>query len=708
MDLGHIDNCFFGSAIIGLNSSISPSGTVMDLQTKLITLGPGYRIQAKKLSKLNLLTVKDLLYHIPNRYEDLRLISRIREVQAGETVTIQGVVQEIKNEYRTRRMIIQKAIIADETGTIEVRWFNQPYLLKSVLKDSTIAVSGEAGRFGKSLAVTVKEFEVITNDIHINTGRLVPIYPLTAGMSHKFLRNKIFDILQNQKVELEEFLPEDVLLEKRLVSLKKAINCVHFPADFEEIGEARKRLSYDELLLLQLAALERRHEWEKEKTAPIFHVAPFQAKIDNLFKAFPFTLTTAQIKALDEIYRDFSRPTPMNRLLEGDVGSGKTVVAAIALFIAVLNGYQGVFMAPTEILANQHYEVLKKLLDPLGIRVALVTGSKKLKIEHLKFQILIGTHALLNSKIEFQKLGLVVIDEQQRFGVEQRALLREKGENPHFLTMTATPIPRTVFLTIYGDLSLSVLDEMPKGRVRVKTWLVPNEKRAAGYEWIKKKILETDLEGNKNQVFIICPFIEESESAVTVKAATKEFERLSQEVFKDFQVGLLHGKMKTKEKDTVLADFAQGKLDVLVATPVVEVGIDIPHATIMVIEAAERFGLSQLHQLRGRVGRRQRESFCLLYTDSVNQKTRDRLKSLEKIYIGAELAELDLKLRGPGDMYGVAQSGGRELKIASFSDFVLIRETKEDAARLFPQLSSYPALNGRVREVIEARKILPD
>jgi ATP-dependent DNA helicase RecG len=685
----------------------------MDLNTNLQTLGSGYKLQAKKLSKLGVQNVLDLLYHIPSRYEDYSNVRNIKGLRLGEIITIKGKVIEAKNDYRTRRFSMQKIVIEDSSAQIECRWFNQPYLIRTIRKESMLSVSGSVEFYGRVKSIAVKEFEEIYSleQETVNTGRLVPVYPLTRGLSSKWLRNKVFDLLKKEDVQLKEFLPENLLLSHHLPELNEAINNIHFPSTFDDVEKSHNRLSYEELFLIQLAAMARREEWNKTRRAPELHIIKYKTQINKLFESLPFTLTTAQIKALDEIYADIAFSTPMNRLLEGDVGSGKTVVAAISMYIAFLNGYKSLFMAPTQILANQHYEVLKKLLEPLGVIIELRTGAtKKLQAKSYKLQtdILVGTHALLNSKIDFEKVGLVVIDEQQRFGVEQRAILREKGNSPHFLTMTATPIPRTVFLTLYGDLSLSLLDEMPKGRIRVKTWLVPNEKRDKGYEWIKKKIIETDSNGNKNQVFIICPFIEASENAVTVKAAVKEYENLSRKIFKNFKVGLLHGKLKSKEKDEVLGKFEKGEIDILVATPVVEVGIDIPNATIMVIEAAERFGLSQLHQLRGRVGRRVRESFCFLFTESVSDKTRSRLKSLETIYVGAELAELDLKLRGPGDMYGTAQSGGHRLKIASFSDFKLILETKKDAQNLFLKLNEYPELKNRVDEIVESKKILPD
>jgi ATP-dependent DNA helicase RecG len=390
----------------------------------------------------------------------------------------------------------------------------------------------------------------------------------------------------------------------------------------------------------------------------------------------------------------------MNRLIQGDVGSGKTIVAGIAMYAAFLNGYQSVLMAPTEILAGQHYISLSKILTPLGVRVGLATGSKKETID--TFDILIGTHAVLSEKITFTKLGLVVIDEQQRFGVEQRGLIRQKGENPHLLTMTATPIPRTVALTLYGNLDLSFLSELPKGRKIIKTWLVPPTKREGAYDWIKKEIKE-----HESQAFIICPFIDESENMSTVKAASKEHEYLQKEVFPELRLGLLHGRVKAKEKDTILQDFRDKKYDILVATPVVEVGIDIPNATIIMIEASERFGLSQLHQLRGRVGRGDKQSYCLLFTEATNEITLTRLKAMERIHIGGELAELDLKLRGAGDMYGTTQHGRTFLRIASFSDSKLIADVQVAAKELFAKREVLSFVKDKITTVT-SRLVTPD
>ncbi len=675
----------------------------MDLQTPIKNAGRLYKNYASRLEKLSIKTIEDFLYHIPFRYDDFSIISKIGEVQAGETVTIQGTVVAMKNEFTKNWKKIQRARIADKTGEIEIIWFNQPFLAKVIGINDKISLSGKIDFFGHNLVMQSPEYEVISQNETIHTGRLVPVYPETRGVSSKWLRRQVYKIIQEESKNFLEYVPESIIKNNGFMGITDSLEQIHFPKSIELAEKARVRLSFDELFLLQLAALKRKNEWEKNLVGNPFSISQYKKQIEQFWQNLPFELTNAQKRAVKDIFVDLAGKKPMNRLLEGDVGSGKTVVSAIAMYLAHLNGFQSVMMAPTEILAQQHFNTISELLSPFGATIGLATGSKKWKMENGKWKILVGTHAVLSKNINFDKLGLVVIDEQQRFGVEQRAIIRGKGKNPHVLIMTATPIPRTAALTMYGDLSLSYLDEMPFGRKKIKTWLVPPEKRNSAYEWIQKV-----LKKENSQAFIICPFIEESESAVTVKAATKEFEDLSKKVFKDFKVGLLHGKMKAKDKDAVLESFSSGKIDILVATPVVEVGIDIPNATIMVIEAAERFGLAQLHQLRGRVGRRTRESFCFLFTEATTEKTRARLKSLETIYVGAELAELDLKLRGPGDMYGTQQHGGKNLKIASFSNFELILKTKKDAEKIFPNLKSYPGLQKKVDEQLAEKRILPD
>jgi len=692
----------------------------MNLKTPLKEAGRLYKMYASRLEKLSIKTLEDFLYHAPFRYEDYSLITKIKRVKPGQIATIQGTVVEFKNELTKNYKKIQKARIADETGEMDVIWFNQPYLSRVIEKGSRISLSGKIQWFLRELVMESPEYEIIYDNQEteiktVHTGRIVPVYPETHGVSSKWLRRQVYKILLEEKQNMFEYIPDSIIKNHGLIEFCEAIEQIHFPKSLELSERARQRLAFDELFILQLSASKRRHEWEKNLVSQPFSVPKFQKNIEEFWNKLPFTLTNAQKKAVDEIFADLSSKKPMNRLLEGDVGSGKTVVGAIAMYLAFLNGFQSVLMAPTEILAQQHYKTIFNLLFPLGVKVELVTGSKKLesriKNQELRikkthnskfiihdskndFDILIGTHAVLSDNIKFNNLALVIIDEQQRFGVEQRALIKSRGEKSHLLTMTATPIPRTVALTMYGDLDLSYLNEMPIGRKQVKTWLVPDEKRSSAYQWIKEEIKKTN-----SQVFIVCPFIEESESMQTVKAAAKEFEKLKKEVFKNLKVGLLHGKLKSKEKDIVIQEFKDKKLDILVATPVVEVGIDIPNATIIIIEAAERFGLAQLHQLRGRVGRGDKQSYCLLFTEAKNPKTLERLKAMESMHSGAQLAELDLKLRGPGDMYGTMQHGLPQLKIASFSDFSLIEKVRKESERIFPKLSEYPLLLKKLSEV---------
>ena len=703
----------------------------MDLLTPVTKSSRTVKMYASRLEKLNIFTMQDFLLHLPSRYEDYSLISKIAEVQPGESVTIQGQVLEIKSNYMRGMRIktMQKALVTDGTGTIELTWFNQPYLTRAIPVNATISASGRAEMFGKSKKISLQspQYETLIDGASpIHTGRLIPIYPETQGISSKWIRRQVYDLLTTHLTEINEYMPDKLLQSNHLMDYRTALQEIHFPKTLESAAQARERLAFDELFLMQLGAIKRRSAWQEKQKGIKFQVKEFQKQVDACINSLPFNLTGAQQTAIEHIFTDFQKDIPMNRLVQGDVGSGKTIVAAIAMYLTHLNGYQSVLMAPTEILANQHFTSIAKLLEPLGVKVELVTGSRKTiktvipaKVEDAQkgtgihgsrtksgmtndFNILIGTHAVLNDKIVFEKLGLVVIDEQQRFGVAQRSTIRQKGENPHLLTMTATPIPRTVALTMYGDLDLSYLNEMPHGRKQIKTWLVPPEKRVGAYNWIRKEIKETN-----SQVFIICPFIEPSETMQTVKAVNQEYERLQKEVYPDLKLGLLHGKQKAKEKDEVLERFRNKEFDILVATPVVEVGIDIPNATIMMIEAAERFGLAQLHQLRGRVGRGDKQSYCLLFTDSKSGQTSTRLKAMETTHSGAELAELDLKLRGAGNLYGTAQHGVPKLKAASFSDAMLIQKARLTADELFPDLDKYPQIEKKLEEIID-QNISPD
>ncbi len=677
----------------------------MNFNTQLATLGGAFKLYAKRLQKLGIFTVNDLLYHIPFRYEDFSNISKINRLSLGEITTLQGKVTEIKNIYTKNFKKIQEARIADETGSVDTIWFNQPFLTRVIHAGDEISISGRADWYNRKVSMVSPQYEIVYekdnlgNFKTIHTGRFVPVYSETKGVSSKWLRRQIYKIIYEYKLIQEEYIPYPILKDQDLIGINEAIEQIHFPNKLEQTVKAKQRLSFDELFLMLLSAESRKKNWRKILKGKAFEVENFKTNISRFWESLPFDLTNAQLKSIHDILADVSKETPMNRLLQGDVGSGKTVVATIIMYLAFLNNMQSILMAPTQILAEQHFSTISKLLSPLKISVELATGSVKPKN---KFDILVGTHAVLSEKINFDNLGLVVIDEQQRFGVEQRAIIRKKGDNPHVLTMTATPIPRTVALTLYGDLDLSVLDEMPKGRKFIKTWLVPNEKRENGYKWMEKELKE-----NNSQAFIVCPFIEESESMTTVKAATKEFETLQKNVFSNLKLGLLHGKMKATEKSKILEKFRKNEIDILVATPVVEVGIDFPNATIIVIEAAERFGLAGLHQLRGRVGRGEKKSYCLLFTESLNPETKQRLTAMEKIHNGAELAELDLQLRGPGEIYGTVQSGKRVLKVATFSDLTLIEKAKSEAQKILPEIDKYPILLAKVQNT-NAKEISPD
>ncbi len=673
----------------------------MDLNTPIRQAGFAFKIQSRKLERLQIFTIGDLLFHVPFRYEDNSLVSDINLAQPGETLSVQGTVVATKYIPTRGRISIQKVTINDGTGDIDCTFFNQIYILKTIKKGNLLSVSGRVDQFGSKKGIIVKEYEVLASEDEetTHTKRLVPVYPETHGLSSKWMRNRIKGVLK--EIKLDDYLPSEIKNKEKLMDLDTAIRSIHFPDTLNQADEARERLAFDELLTAQLRSKVRKIAWEEEKTTLPFEFEPYKKSIESFWEGLPFELTGAQRRALDEIISDLGKTIPMNRLLEGDVGSGKTVVAAIAMYLAYLNGFQSALMAPTEILAIQHFKTISSLLEPFGVKVDLRTSSVKGKGENT--DILVGTHALLQKGTNFETLGLIVIDEQQRFGVEQRAILRKKGTNPHVLTMTATPIPRTVLLTLYGDLKVSFLDEMPKGRKVIKTWLVPEEKRDGAYKWLKKQIKEEGA-----QIFIVCPFIEESESLNTVKAAKVEYERLKQEVFSDFKLGLLHGKLKSSEKDEVLKGFKDKNFDILVSTPVVEVGIDIPDATVMMVEAAERFGLAQLHQMRGRVGRSDKDSYCLLFTDSNNENARNRLKNLEKMHSGPELAELDLRLRGPGDMFGTMQHGIAELKVANFSNFPLIEKTRLEADNIITNLNKYPSLKQKVEELKHEKEISPD
>lgn len=647
-------------------------------------VGPVYQ---KRLSKLEINTIGDLLLHIPHKYLDFRESLNINRINIGDTVTVRGEVTFIKNLYTRSGKKLQIASVKDKSGEITVIWFNQPFLIRSIYPGDILSLSGKINWFNRKKTLISPEYEKLTGEKKpIHTGRLVPVYPETSGLSSKWLRSKINFAFSKSRSDIKEFLPPTTIKKLDLVDLDKAIKNVHFPDSLDEAEKGRRRLAFNELLFYQGINVFRKISWKNNiPSNKLIFTRNDIVKFTNLL---PFTLTGSQNKAMQEITDDLKNEYPMNRLLEGDVGSGKTVVAATAAFVSFINGCQSVFMTPTQILAQQHFDTLNSLFKAFKVRVNLLTSDIK-KGDLGRSDIFVGTHSLIHSKIDFDKVGLVVIDEQHRFGVEQREHLIKKTRNktivPHVLTMTATPIPRTVALTFYGDLSLSTLDELPAGRQDITTWIVPPKKRDGAYKWIFKNIKET-----KAQAYVICPLIEESsvETMQSVKAVTKQYREIKL-LLPNLKVGLLHGKQKSKEKTGVLDQFKKGDIDILVATPVVEVGIDVANATIMVIEGAERFGLAQLHQLRGRVGRGEKKSYCLLFGESISPKALSRLNALQKSSSGFELAELDLKLRGPGEIFGLKQHGHPELKIASWQDVDLIKDAKNIAEEAYRYPSKY-------------------
>ena len=666
-----------------------------------------------KFKLLELHTFYDLLTYIPTRYEDYSRMSTIDTLQEGENVTIQGKVIAAKNVYTRSGLKIQKATIEDTTGKVEITWYNQPYLVKLLENKGILSVAGKVKSFLNTFSVEPAEYEILKTpeQERVHTGRIIPIYSEKKALSTKTIREKMkyaLASLTETMVALNtsqdsqdplEWLPDDILKMNHLIKQVDAYKQIHFPDSLDKAEKARERLAFDELFTLQLSNAIIRKEWENEKVGHEFKVTEFEKKITYFIKSLPFELTSAQKKVIDEICHDLARKVPMNRFVQGDVGSGKTVVAAIAAYVAFLNNYRTMYMAPTEILAQQHFQTISKLFEKIPLKIGLQTGTfksiktKKNGEKQEKYDILIGTHALLSETVEMDNVGLIIIDEQHRFGVKQRAVLKKKGKNPHLLTMTATPIPRTVALTLYGELDLSVIDEMPKGRLPIKTWVVGTNKRESAYEWIKK-----DMSEFKTQTFIICPLIEESEveTMKSIKAAKVEYEHLKSNVFTTWSVGLLHGKLKPKEKNDTMDEFKNKHFDVLVATSVVEVGIDVPNATIMIIEGAERYGLAQLHQLRGRVGRGDKQSYCILFT--TGQESYQRLQYFAKTTSGMDLAEFDLKSRGSGDIYGTKQHGYGDLKVATFADFELINQSKEAVTFFFQNytLDSQPKVKERV------------
>lgn len=686
----------------------------MDLATPISELSRVGKTSAKRLEYLGIKTAGDLLYYFPFRYEDYRTLLPIAQLRAGELVTICGQVELIANKksFKSRKTITE-ALVSDKSGSVRIVWFNQPYIVKNIQVGDVLFLSGkaQADMLGPKLVSPV--YEKFSKEKTTHTARMVPIYPTTYGLTQKqirFLISQVIELVNKTK----EWLPAEILEQADLTPFAGALRGIHFPADDNDLKLSTDRLKFDELFLIQLKAeLARQEKATLQAPSIIFK----EDKIKEFVASLPFTLTKPQKVSAWEILQDIAKTQPMNRLVSGDVGSGKTVVAAIAIYDVFLNGYQAVVMAPTEILAQQHYQSLQKLFSKLNIRVGLLTGSQAPKIKKEttaeinsgKIDIIVGTHALLSENVSFRKLGLVVVDEQHRFGVEQRKLIKQKGLGTHFLSMTATPIPRSLALMIYGDLDVSVINEMPLGRKKIITKIVEPAKRDKAYTFIREQVKQG------RQAFVICPLIELDEEKLQIsnykfqinskiqnsndkKTVMAEYEKLSKITFPDLQVGYLHGKLKPTEKEAAMANFKNGKIDLLVTTSVIEVGVDIPNASVMMIEGAESFGLAQLHQFRGRVGRSTHQSYCLLFTNSNSTKAKERLNYFEQTNDGFKLAEKDLGMRGPGEVYGTEQSGEMNLRLAKLTDRELIKKAREAAKTIVLNLERYPEVLSRVKD----------
>jgi ATP-dependent DNA helicase RecG len=670
--------------------------------TVLPGVGPKH---AQTLARLGLNTLGDMLYNFPRRYDDYTQLKPIQRLKYGEEVTVIGTVDSINTHLiRGGRYQITEAIISDGTGFLKVTWFNQPWIGKRLLQGTQIVLSGKIDQYLGRLVMNSPEWEPLESQ-NLHTNRIVPVYPLTSNITQRWLRRFMYDVVTYWSPRVAEPLPESIRESAGLVDLPTALLQAHFPSSANQLSSARYRLAFDEILMLQLGVLSQKRNWQN-RSARVYETPDewLKALVDHL----PYSLTNAQQNALNDVRADLASGHPMNRLLQGDVGSGKTVIAALGIAMLVRHDAQTALLAPTSILAEQHYKNMLNLLawdesdsnaegdgnrhplEPGQIRLLLGSTPESDKQEirsglaNGAVKLVVGTHALLEEPVSFNNLQLAVIDEQHRFGVEQRAILRSKGENPHLLVMTATPIPRSLALTVYGDLDLSVMDEMPPGRQPIETQVFYPRERERAYVFIRNQI------DQGRQCFIIYPLVEESETIESL-AAVEEHARLQKEVFPDYQVGLLHGRMKADEKDSIMTDFSTGKLHILVSTSVVEVGVDIPNASVMLIEGANRFGLSQLHQFRGRVGRSQYQSYCILIPDTPDAAENVRLAAMVESNDGFVLAQRDLEQRGPGEFLGTRQSGYSELRLANLTDIHLIERARQSAKAIFeidPELNS--------------------
>ncbi len=666
--------------------------------TAVSGIGPAY---AEKLERLGVKTIRDLLYLFPRRYDDFSNLKPINRLQFGDEVTIMGTVWEASERRVRGGASIFQATLSDGSGTIQCTWFS-PYVANQIKRGAQIVVSGNVTEFNGRLTFSSPEYELLDTEL-LNTARIVPVYPLTEGISNRWLRKITRRVVDYWSPRVSDELPDSVRNSAELMNLSTALVQIHFPDSSSSLEAARKRLAFDELFLLQLGLLKQKQQWRADNGQAL---KTDRALLDQFVQSLPYPLTSAQQRVIDDILSDIGTTHPMSRLVQGDVGSGKTVVAASAMFLAAQSGAQAALMAPTEILAEQHFKNLSQLFAAINtqnsvqmLTVRLLTGStpqseRETILDEIatgRANIIVGTHALIQETVNYHDLALAIVDEQHRFGVAQRAALRQKGYkaekqpmSPHVLVMTATPIPRTLALTLYGDLDLSVIDHMPPGRQPIATRIVLPTERERAYAFIRAQIEQG------RQVFIICPLVEESDK-IEAKAAIEEHARLQKHVFPQFKLGLMHGRMRPDDKDAAMRAFVNNETPILVSTSVVEVGIDIPNATVIMIEGAERFGLAQLHQFRGRVGRGEYKSYCLLQTELSAADVTERLKAVEASNDGFVLAEKDLQLRGPGQFFGTRQSGLPDLHLSNIADARLIDLTRREAEKLLardPELSA--------------------
>ncbi len=680
------------------------------------------KVSERNIKRLGINNLQDLLFHFPFRYEDLSKFESIENLKIGQTATIKARIDLISSKRSPyKRMHITEALVSDGTGTLRVIWFNQNFITKVLNVGDVVFFSGQVNSDYIGLQLVNPSYEKLssqrTEGKTLHTGRIVPIYPTTQGITSKQIRLIMKKALDFVKYNFE-WLPDFLLKKYQLLNLNTAIKQIHFPLNQDLLNKALFRLKFDELFLIQIYTLSLRLNLQDR---PTYNIVFKEKQTKQFVQSLGFKLTDAQRKSAWEILQNMSGQNfPMNRLLEGDVGSGKTVVAALAILNVFLNEYQSALIAPTEILAKQHFDSMVDFFKDSGMKIGLLTQNTILfcdtvcndilvlkkkeileKIAKKQIDLIIGTHSLLQKNIDFACLAFVVIDEQHRFGVKQRQFLKErtfeqKGLLPHFLSMTATPIPRSLALALYGDLDLSIIDQMPKGRKPVITKLICGPEREKAYDFIKKELKQG------RQCFIICPLISPSDK-LGVKSVEQEFENLKKNVFQDFTIAKLHGKLKKNEKTEIMEKFAKGEIQILISTSVVEVGINVPNATVMIIEGAERFGLAQLHQFRGRVGRSDFQSYCFLFTDTDQQDSLERLEIFTKTKNGFELAQQDLKLRGPGEVYGYKQSGTANLKLADLTDVKLIKLTRSAAKHILSiskDLEKFPKIKQKLEQIM--------